>query len=84
MSLYVEEYSTDTNDLREDFRLEQKQISNYFRELGCKIAPVTIQEQENLRLTKAEAKTHKMAKLKIPLEFPEPQIGPRRSGQGRR
>jgi DNA-directed RNA polymerase I subunit RPA49 len=84
MSLYVEEYSTDTNDLREDFRTDHKHISNYFRELGCKVVPVNTTEQLNLRLTKVEAKTHKMAKLKIPLEFPEARTGPRNGGQGRR
>jgi DNA-directed RNA polymerase I subunit RPA49 len=79
LALYVDGFVTDTKDLREDLKLEQKEIVQYFRELGCKISAPTEKEREARKIkTKAEASLMKIAKLKLPLEFPKPRAGRRR------
>jgi DNA-directed RNA polymerase I subunit RPA49 len=78
LALYVDGFVTDTKDLREDLKLEQKEIVQYFRELGCKISAPTEKEREARKIkTKAEAGLMKIAKLKLPLEFPKPRAGRR-------
>ncbi|KAF2666372.1 RNA polymerase I associated factor, A49-like protein [Microthyrium microscopicum] len=71
MALYVDDLATDTTDLKDDFRLEPIKAQNYFRELGCKISAPTDREKTALRLTAAESKTRKYARLQLPLEFPD-------------
>jgi DNA-directed RNA polymerase I subunit RPA49 len=79
LALYIDRFVTDTKDLREDLKLEQKEIVQYFRELGCKISAPTEKEREARKIkTKAEASLMKIAKLKLPLEFPKPRAGRRR------
>ena len=46
-------------------------MSKYFHEIGCKVAPPTETERTKMKITKAEAAVHKIAKLKLPLEFPK-------------
>ena len=78
LALYVDGFATDTRDLREDLKLEQKEIVQYFRELGCKILAPTDKERSERNILKAEASTIKMAKLKLPLDFPKVRSGRRR------
>lgn len=42
-----------------------------FRTVGCKIALLSDVERERRGITKSEAKTYKVANLKIPPEFPK-------------
>ncbi|KAL1637314.1 DNA-directed RNA polymerase I subunit rpa49 [Diplodia intermedia] len=78
LSLYIDNFAVDTFDLREDLRLDNKQIGQYYHELGCKIVNPTEKEREARKLTKAEAVNHRMAKLKIPLDFPKQRNIPMR------
>ncbi|KAL0262190.1 DNA-directed RNA polymerase I subunit rpa49 [Diplodia seriata] len=78
LSLYIDNFAVDTFDLREDLRLDNKQIGQYYHELGCKIVNPTEKEREAGKLTKAEAVNHRMAKLKIPLDFPKQRNIPMR------
>lgn len=78
LSLFVDNYSVDTFDLREDLRLDNKQVSQYYHEIGCKVGPPTEKEREQNKWTKAEATNHKIAKLKIPLDFPKQRAIPMR------
>ncbi len=78
LALYIDGFVTDTRDLREDLKLEQKEIMQYFRELGCKVAPLTEKEREQRKLKKVEASMVKIAKLKLPLDFPKVRMGRKR------
>jgi DNA-directed RNA polymerase I subunit RPA49 len=70
-ALIVDDFAVDVNDLREDLKLENKEIKQYFSELGCKIAAPTQTDLTNMKLTKAESANHFIAKLKLPLVFPK-------------
>ncbi|KAH8782847.1 RNA polymerase I associated factor, A49-like protein [Diaporthe sp. PMI_573] len=56
----LDNFETNTWDLKEDLRLEQKQMNQYFAEIGASIKRV-----------KAEGRTDSVARLKLPLEFPK-------------
>ena len=71
LALTIDNFATDISDLCHDLRLEIKDTSKYFHEIGCKVALPTEIERAKMKLTKAEATMHKMAKLKLPLEFPK-------------
>ncbi|SMR56915.1 unnamed protein product [Zymoseptoria tritici ST99CH_1E4] len=77
LSLYIDDWVTDTSLLKDDLKLETKAISQYFLELGCKVAAPTEAERTRLNMGKAQAKVTRMAKLKLPLEFPKPRVGRR-------
>jgi DNA-directed RNA polymerase I subunit RPA49 len=84
LTLYIDEFSTDTHDLREDLQLDNRQIGIYYSELGCKISKPTEKDRTfkiSPGVSKAEASLHKMAKLKLPLEFPKQRIP--KSSKGR-
>lgn len=51
-----------------------RRITQYFHELGCKVNPPTEAERTKLKITKAEAVNHRVAKLKIPLDFPKQRV----------
>lgn len=55
----LDNYETDMLDLREDMKFEQKQMSQYFMEIGAR-----------MKVVKAEDKTKHVAKLALPLVFP--------------
>ncbi|KAK5153268.1 hypothetical protein LTR04_006244 [Oleoguttula sp. CCFEE 6159] len=71
LSLVVDNFSSDTYDLKEDLRLENKQMSQYFHELGCKMSAPTEKEKQLIKLSKTEAAAHRIARLKLPLDFPK-------------
>lgn len=50
-------------------------IKQYFSELGCRVDPPSEAERVKLKLTKAEAASHWLAKLKLPLKFPKLRTG---------
>ncbi|KAK3071775.1 DNA-directed RNA polymerase I subunit rpa49 [Teratosphaeriaceae sp. CCFEE 6253] len=78
LSLYIDDWRTDTTNLKDDLKMENKQISQYFVELGAKIGPPTEREREDRNLSKAQASVVKMARLKLPLEFPKARTGRRK------
>ena len=71
LALTLDNFATDTHDIREDLKLDVKNVQNYFRELGCAVAPPTEIERGKLKMTKAEGAGHRIAKLRLPLEFPK-------------
>jgi len=75
MSLAVDDFVTDTFDLKEDLRLEQSQVTQYVTELGARTSNMTESQREAKKLTKVEAKGHRIAKLRLPLEFPKLRVG---------
>lgn len=77
LTLFIDEFSTDTHDLREDLQVDNRQIGMYYSELGCRISKPTDTDRTfkiSPGVSKAEASLHKMAKLKLPLEFPKQRI----------
>jgi len=52
-------------------------MEQYYKELGCKVRKLTEREMEVGKLTKAAASQHRIAELKIPLQFPKTRIIPR-------
>jgi len=78
LSLYVDGWTTNTTDLKEDLKMENKQIVQYFNELGCKVGAPTEKERERMGVGKAVANAMRMARLKMPLEFPKPRAGRRK------
>lgn len=74
LSLYIDHYVTDINHLKEDLRLENRQVGQYFHELGCRVGPPTEKERETRGLSKAQAAATRIAKLKLPLDFPRPRM----------
>ncbi|KAF1915415.1 RNA polymerase I associated factor, A49-like protein [Ampelomyces quisqualis] len=77
-ALIVDDNEVDVNDLRDDLRVNNKEIQAYFAELGCRVGPPTVTDLTKWKLSKAEANNHYIAKLKLPLKFPKIG-GPRKS-----
>ncbi|KAL4870494.1 hypothetical protein BDV12DRAFT_165704 [Aspergillus spectabilis] len=67
------EIATDPSDLRDDLQLENSDIQQYFRELGCRVDRPRETEfaKWGIRGGKAEAATRRVARLRIPVEFPK-------------
>ncbi|TDZ37025.1 DNA-directed RNA polymerase I subunit rpa49 [Colletotrichum spinosum] len=64
----IDNFEVDTSRLREDLRLEQKEINSYFYEIGARIKPVSNSKEK----AKGEkSRTHYVAKLALPLQFPK-------------
>ncbi|TKA63253.1 hypothetical protein B0A55_11597 [Friedmanniomyces simplex] len=78
LSLYIDDWRTNTTHLREDLKMENKQLSLYFAELGAKVGAPTEREREEGRWSKAQAGAMRVARLKLPLEFPKARVGRRR------
>lgn len=77
LTLFVDGWTTDTTNLRDDLKMENKEIQQYFRELGCKVGPLTEKERETRGLKKAQAAQVRVAKLRLPLDFPKARSGRR-------
>lgn len=75
MACLVDNYEVDCWDLKEDLKLEMKPMAQYFNEIGAKIVAIGEAERKKLGLTKAQGSQRKVAKLKLPLEFPKVQFG---------
>ena len=74
LALIVDNFEVDMYDLREDLKLEGKEMAAYFSEVGARILSATVAEAKKLGLDKAAAQQHKFARLRIPLEFPKPKF----------
>ncbi|KAH3976627.1 hypothetical protein HBI26_135160 [Parastagonospora nodorum] len=77
-ALIVDDFEVDVNDLRDDLKIDNKEIQAYFAELGCKVSAPTAADLTKFKLSKAESNNHWVAKLKLPLKFPRVG-GPRKS-----
>lgn len=78
LSLYIDDWVTDTSNLRDDLKMETKLVSQYLSELGCKVSALPEKERQSRKMSKTQAATIKIAKLNLPLEFPKPRSGRRR------
>jgi len=76
LALAVDGFATDTHDLREDLRLDDRAVAKYFRELGCRVVPLGEKDRGRFGVAKAEAKGRTVARLKLPLEFPKQRVLP--------
>ena len=75
IAVTLDNFVLDTNDIREDLKLEHKDVSKYFAELGCVLARPSDAERGALDIMKAEAQNHSIARLKLPLSFPKTRMG---------
>ena len=71
LALIVDNFEVDIYDLREDLKLETKEMQQYFMEIGARIMAANVAEAKKLGLDKASAVQHKFARLRLPLEFPK-------------
>ncbi|KFY10480.1 hypothetical protein V492_05000 [Pseudogymnoascus sp. VKM F-4246] len=71
LALIVDNFEVDVYDLREDLKLEARQMQTYFSEIGARIMAANEGEKKRLGLDKAAAMQHKFARLRLPLEFPK-------------
>lgn len=58
----VDNFEVDTQNLKDDLRLEQKSMNTYFHEIGAKVKKLS---------SKEEGRTVHLAQLALPLEFPK-------------
>ncbi|KAJ5689585.1 hypothetical protein N7462_003977 [Penicillium macrosclerotiorum] len=74
------ELATDPSDLRDDLRLDSNTIQQYFRELGCRIDKPRESEfsKWNIKGGRAEAAARRVARLRVPVEFPKVSRGGRK------
>jgi DNA-directed RNA polymerase I subunit RPA49 len=74
------ELATDPSDLRDDLRLDPTTITHYFRELGCRIDKPRETEfaKWNIKGGRAEANARRVARLRVPVEFPKVSRGGRK------
>jgi DNA-directed RNA polymerase I subunit RPA49 len=74
------ELATDPSDLRDDLRLDPTTITHYFKELGCRVDKPRETEfaKWNIKGGRAEANARRVARLRIPVEFPKVSRGGRR------
>ena len=74
LTLVLDNFVTDSHDIREDVKLETKDVPKYYGELGCTVALPSEAERAVLKLKKVEATTHRLAKLRLPLVFPKMRL----------
>ena len=74
------ELATDPADLRDDLRLDNAVIMQYFRELGCRVDKPRETEfaKWGVKGGKAEAAARRVARLRVPVEFPKVSRGGKR------
>lgn len=74
------ELATDPSDLRDDLRLDNPTITQYFRELGCRVDKPRETEfaKWNVKGGRAEAAARRVARLRVPVEFPKMSRGGKR------
>jgi DNA-directed RNA polymerase I subunit RPA49 len=75
LAMIVDSAEVDVWDLKEDLKLETREMSVYFTEIGAKVGPLGEAERKRLRLEKAAAAQHRVAKLKAPLKYPQVSQG---------
>jgi DNA-directed RNA polymerase I subunit RPA49 len=71
MACLVDNYEVDVWDLKNDLKLEIRPMAQYFHEIGCKVGTFPEAERKRLGMEKAAAAQRRIAKLKLPLDFPK-------------
>lgn len=75
ITLHIDDFVTDTHNIREDLRLEPQQMNQYYSELGCKVSPPSEKERAKFGLKdKAAAQGHTVARLTIPPVWPKQRV----------
>ena len=74
------ELATDPSDLRDDLRLDNPSVTQFFRELGCRVDKPRETEFAKWAIKggKVEAAARRVARLRVPVEFPRVSRGGRR------
>jgi len=81
LALYIDDWTTHLTDLKQDLRMESKELAQYFRELGAKVGVPTEKEVEGLkaeagvegrkRMGREVVASLRVARLRLPLDFPK-------------
>jgi len=71
LSLIVDNFETDTFDLREDLGLKPAEMRKYYQQVGAKFSAPTERERAKMGISKPEGSTHHIARLTLPLQFPK-------------
>lgn len=77
LALFIDNMEVDIWLLKEDTKLEIRALTQYFEELGARVRQVTEAERTRREMTKAQAAATRMARLKLPLQFPRAKKGRR-------
>jgi len=75
LACLVGNYEVDMYDLKEDLRIDLRDMAKYFTEIGAKIFALPEAMRKDLQLDKAAAAQRKVARLRLPLEFPKLPYG---------
>ncbi|KAL8691112.1 MAG: hypothetical protein Q9218_003586 [Villophora microphyllina] len=70
----IDNFTSDVYDIKEDLRLENKDIRKYFKEIGARVGNPTEPERIKMKISKVEVAGHQLAKLRLPLEFPKIRV----------
>ena len=68
LACIIDSFELDTQELRDDLRLEQKQLDQYFREIGARTKPLKSGERQTT-----------LVKLMLPLDFPKLRVQRRKN-----
>ncbi|KAI4252708.1 MAG: hypothetical protein LQ352_004129 [Teloschistes flavicans] len=74
LAITIDDFTTDVSDIKDDLRLENKDIRKYFKEIGARVVNPTEPERAKMSISKAEVAGHQLAKLRLPLEFPKIRV----------
>jgi DNA-directed RNA polymerase I subunit RPA49 len=77
LALYIDHWECEMFMLKDDLKLEIRQISQYFSELGARVNAPTEAERNRRNFSKAQANATRIAKLKLPLDFPKVRMARR-------
>ena len=75
LAMMVDSAEVDIWDLKDDLKLETREMSVYFMQIGAKIVPLGEAERRKKGLEKVAAAQHKVAKLRAPLKYPQVSQG---------
>ena len=74
ITLVVDGFETDTYHIQRDLGMEASAIAKYYKELGCTAEAPKKGEQEKMKISRLEAQGRRIAKLRLPLKFPQVRI----------
>jgi DNA-directed RNA polymerase I subunit RPA49 len=78
MACLIDNFEVDTYDLQQDLRLETREMSQYFHEIGARVRAFSAAEGKKMGLDKVAIAQRRTAKLKLPLDFPRASSGRKR------
>ena len=77
LTLIIDDFETDTHDLREDLIMKPPEMATYFKQVGARLKPPSSVVSGKKNWNKNEAGRHDFAHLELPLQFPKPRFIPR-------